>query len=35
MHARNDIRGYSVFDLPEDAPVMEGAYEALEKMELL
>ena len=34
-HARNDIRGKSVFELPQDAPIMRGAYEALEKMDLL
>ena len=34
-HAANDIRGASVFDLPEDAPVMAGARTALEKMDLL
>lgn len=34
-HAYNDIRGDTVFALPEDSPVMRGAKEALEKMELL
>ncbi len=34
-HAANDIQGKTVFDLPEDAPVMKGAREALEKLELL
>ena len=34
-HARNDIHGKSVFELPEDAPVMRGARDALLKMELL
>ena len=34
-HAGNDIRGLSVFELPEDAPVMRGAEEALEKLEIL
>lgn len=30
-HADNDIKGLSIFDLPEDAPVMKGAREALQK----
>ena len=34
-HANNDIKGLSVFDLPEDAPVMRGAREALEKLEII
>lgn len=34
-HAANDIRGRSVFDLAEDAPVLRGAREALEKLEIL
>ncbi|MBR6351359.1 MAG: AAA family ATPase, partial [Firmicutes bacterium] len=34
-HANNDIRGLSVFDLPEDAPVMKGAEEALIKLDIL
>ena len=34
-HAANDIRGLSVFDLPEDSPVMNGAREALEKLGIL
>ena len=34
-HAANDIRGLSVFDLPESSPVMRGAREALEKLGLL
>ncbi len=34
-HAANDIKGLSVFDLPEDAPVMAGAAEALTKLEIL
>lgn len=34
-HACNDIHGKSVFELPEDAPVMRGARDALLKMELL
>ena len=34
-HANNDIMGLSVFDLPEDAPVMKGAKEVLEKLEIL
>ncbi|MBQ8075775.1 MAG: AAA family ATPase [Oscillospiraceae bacterium] len=34
-HAANDIQGLTVFDLPEDSPVMIGAKEALTKMELL
>lgn len=29
QHAANDIQGLSVFDLPEDAPVIRGAREAL------
>ncbi len=34
-HANNDIRGLSIFDLPQDAPVMKGAKEALEKLGIL
>lgn len=34
-HAINDIEGRSVFDLPEDSPIMRGAREALEKLEIL
>ena len=34
-HAANDIQGLTVFDLPEDSPVMKGAREALTKMEIL
>lgn len=34
-HAANDIQGRSVFDLPADAPVLRGAREALEKLEIL
>jgi CO dehydrogenase maturation factor len=34
-HAENDIKGLSVFTLPEDAPVMRGAKEALEKLDLI
>ncbi len=34
-HALNDIDGRSVFDLPGDSPIMRGAREALEKLELL
>lgn len=34
-HAANDIKGLSVFDLPQDAPVMAGASEALTKLEIL
>ena len=34
-HANNDIRGLSIFDLPEDAPVMKGAAETLEKLGIL
>lgn len=33
-HASNDIKGLSVFELPEDSPVFRGAKEALEKMGL-
>ena len=35
QHAANDIQGLSVFDLPEDAPVIRGAREALTKLEIL
>ena len=35
LHAANDIRGLSVFDLPADAPVMKGARTALEKLGLI
>ena len=34
-HAENDIMGVSVFDLPEDSPVMKGTREALRKMDLI
>ena len=34
-HAVNDIRGLSVFELPEDAPVMQGARQALKTLEIL
>ena len=34
-HAVNDIEGRSVFDLPADSPLMRGAREALQKLELL
>lgn len=34
-HAANDIQGKSVFDLPEDAPILIGAKEALKKLEIL
>ena len=35
VHASNDIQGRSVFDLPADAPVLTGAREALQKLEIL
>lgn len=34
-HAANDIQGLSVFELPEDAPVISGAKEALTKLGIL
>ena len=34
-HAANDIQGKKVFDLPKDSPVMAGAKEALQKLDLL
>lgn len=34
-HQNNDIQGLSVFDLPEDAPIMAGAREALTKLGIL
>ncbi len=34
-HAANDIEGRSIFDLPADSPIMRGAREALEKLEIL
>ena len=34
-HAANDIQGLSVFDLPADAPVIAGAREALQKLDIL
>ena len=34
-HADNDIMGVSVFDLPEDSPVMQGTREALRKMDII
>lgn len=33
--AANDIQGRSVFDLPPDAPILTGALEALQKLEIL
>lgn len=33
--AANDIQGRSVFDLPPDAPILAGALEALQKLEIL
>ena len=33
--ASNDIQGRSVFDLPPDAPILTGALEALQKLEIL
>lgn len=33
--ASNDIQGKSVFDLPPDAPILVGAMEALQKLEIL
>ena len=33
-HAVNDIQGRSVFDLPADAPLLLGAREALQKLEI-
>ena len=34
-HAANDMQGKSVFDLPDDSPIMHGAREALTKLEIL
>lgn len=34
IHAKNDIMGKNIFDLPADAPVLVGAREALAKMGL-
>ncbi len=34
-HSDNDIMGISVFDLPEDSPVMQGTREALRKMQII
>ncbi|MBR0400001.1 MAG: AAA family ATPase [Mogibacterium sp.] len=34
-HAENDIMGISVFDLPEDSPVMQGTREALTRMQII
>ena len=34
-HAANDIRGESVFTLPEDSPIMQGAREALKKLQII
>lgn len=34
-HQENDIQGLSVFDLPENAPIIKGATEALEKLEII
>ena len=35
LHAGNEVRGGSVFELPEDAAVIRGAREALMKLQLL
>ncbi len=35
MQAENDIRGQTVFALPEMSPLMKGAEEALKKLEIL
>ena len=32
VHAANDIMGRTIFELPDDAPILVGAKEALEKM---
>jgi len=34
-HSENDIKGLTVFDLPEDAPVLAGARTALKKLEII
>ena len=34
-HAENDIEGKSVFDLPEDSVILQGAREILEKMQIV
>ncbi len=34
-HIENDIMGRSVFDLPQDSPIMLGAAQALEKLEII
>jgi CO dehydrogenase maturation factor len=34
-HAANDIQGRSVFDLPDDSPIMQGARTALTKLAIL
>lgn len=34
-HAENDIRGRSVFELPDSSPVLSGVREALRKIEIL
>lgn len=34
-HAANDTQGLSVFDLPENSPILLGAREALTKLEIL
>ena len=34
QHAKNDVQGKSVFELPDDSNVMKGAREALLKLEL-
>lgn len=33
-HAANDIMGRTIFELAEDAPILKGAREALEKLEI-
>jgi len=34
-HSENDIKGLSVWELPEDSPIMEGAREALTKLDII
>lgn len=35
QHAANDIRGESVFSLPQTSPIMQGARDALKKLQII
>ena len=34
-HAANEVRGFSIFELGEDAPLLKGVREALERWDIL